>query len=892
MNKIDFPKYNNLKIGILYTFLVIMAYLPVVFFGRTLQPTQYFPVGIEGIFQKSDIKVDRGRIPINTFNIDLATPAFYEWPINRFVGDQYLKGEIPIWNPYQAAGDPVAVQYSTRVFFPYQIIENISPVWTWDYFLLGRLWFSGFFTYLFLVSLGLSLLPAFLGGIFYMFSGSLVWFINLEQIANVAMTLPFMMFTLEKLVKLGTGTIIALAAISMALVLLGGQPETALYVIVLGGLYIGFRTLDLYGWKGLYRRPFFVSVLSGILALALASPLLLPFIEYMENAYHMHDPSRKLWLEGFPPLQWFIAVFIPTFFNVPIQHKIGPDNGMWDFLGGYTGILALILIIFPFFSSKSLWHKYLYFFFAVGTCILLKNFGVFPFYYIGALPLFDQTWSQRWAGPVWTFSLSIAAALSVEIIWDKKSNIPPLHIHKILNIIISGFIAFVLFTFHRNHFRVFASPFGENYDPNFVIPSIFIGCITAILTIIFASFILKNWSGSRSGLYALIALALNELWFVIPRGYDSDFLYFKIIPFFIGLTVVWELGKQRWKRASVAVILILLAYGCIDYFSPHGFPDRTNPFRKPPYVRFLKEQKGHFRVMGAGGVFLPNFASTIGLYDIGFISSLSVQTYHNFVNHFLMQKPLSTYNVLWFIGLSKSYSGPTVTTNVDRYIQDAENDIRAKIKFYSALGVKYFLLPTFGNLEKGDLENASFKLLYNREVKIYENLKALPKTFVVYNIQQVHNFETAQDLTSQENFDFKNQAIVEDKFPDISSYEIDGFGDSHSEITQYEARRVELKVRMSRPGLVVLTDVYYPGWEVKVDGETSKVYRVDGLFRGVFLSKGEHKVVFSYFPKIFKIGFVLAGISSLVCLCLVIFTIFFKYTRNGKLLGKSQRKFY
>jgi len=884
-------RFMNLKVALAYLILIIMAYSSVVFLGRTLQPVHYYSVELEGITTEVGSGSYQGRTPINTFNIDLATPAYYEWPINRLVGDLYRQGEIPIWNPYQAAGDPLAVQYSSRVFFPYQILENISPTWTWDYFILGRLWFAGFFTFLFLIALRLSILPAFLGGIFYMFSGSFVWFINLEQMTNVAMMLPFMMFAMEKLAAQGRGTSIALAAIAMALVLLAGQPEVALYVLALGGLYLGIRSIDLYGRH--LGRPLFASVIAGLLALGLAAPLLLPFIEYMEYAYHMHSPSRNIWLEGFTPLHSLIATLIPTFFEVPIQDRLGPENGIWDGLGGYIGILPLLLMMFALFQVKSPWWKYLIFFFTVGSCIVLKNLGFFPFKYIGALPLFEQTWSQRWAGPVWTFSFAIVAALAVEMLWNRKrrepitsivitsifldnnsveshrivKKIPTQFFWRVPSIVIGCLLIFIIFM------SAFSIQFDDLDEQKFLATAVFMGCAVAFLTFVAALLILKYWGDSKSGLYALIALALNELWFVIPKGYPPEFLYFKLIPFFIGLIVVWQCGKQRWKKALIGTSIVAFAYGGIDYIAPHGLPDQADPFSPPPYVDFLQEQEGQFRVAGAGGVLMPNFASAVGLYDVRYVSSLSIATYQHFVNHFLRREPLPFYHALWFTGLSRD-SNALVPIDVNKFTQEAEKDIRAQLKFYSVLGVKYFIMPSSSHLQIKEGGASNFRLVYDQEVKIYENIKVLPRTFVVHEIERANDYEEAQTLAGCQQFNFRRQAVVEERIPNAANMAHQGPSYSHSEIVHYGARKVELKVQTSRPGLAILTDVYYPGWQAKVNGQLAKIYRVNGLLRGVWLPEGEHQVVFSYWPPSFQIGFVLAGISSLICLVLVMISVF------------------
>jgi len=67
-------------------------------------------------------------------------------------------------------------------------------------------------------------------------------------------------------------------------------------------------------------------------------------------------------------------------------------------------------------------------------------------------------------------------------------------------------------------------------------------------------------------------------------------------------------------------------------------------------------------------------------------------------------------------------------------------------------------------------------------------------------------------------------------------------------VTHYEPDRIEVKAALPGPGLLVLSEVWYPGWQVTVDGETRPVERVAGILRGVSLDAGVHQVVFVYAP--------------------------------------------
>lgn len=320
---------TNVNIFLLYILIISCIYTQVVFFGKSLLPNLYysgngefFPSGYEG------------RMPINVFHVDMATPAFYEMPINKLVGDEYLSKKLPLWDQYQGIGVPIAAQYSTRVFFPYQILENISPYWLWDYFMLGRLIIAGFFTCLFLRLIGLSLPFAFLGGVFYSLSGSFVWFINLEQFVNVAMMVPVCLFFLERLIQYKKMRYVLEASIAFGFMLLAGQPEIALYVFILITMYYFFRALD--EGKNLLPNLMRFFIVIG-LTLAISSLLILFFLEYIPNAYHCHPLGGNMGIVSPAKIFTAIGIIIPSFFEKSTFYRLFPHNGRWDYLGG--GIL-------------------------------------------------------------------------------------------------------------------------------------------------------------------------------------------------------------------------------------------------------------------------------------------------------------------------------------------------------------------------------------------------------------------------------------------------------------------------------------------------------------------------------------------------------------------------
>jgi uncharacterized membrane protein YfhO len=82
--------------------------------------------------------------------------------------------------------------------------------------------------------------------------------------------------------------------------------------------------------------------------------------------------------------------------------------------------------------------------------------------------------------------------------------------------------------------------------------------------------------------------------------------------------------------------------------------------------------------------------------------------------------------------------------------------------------------------------------------------------------------------------------------------------------------RVVAQIATNSAGLLVVTDLFYPGWIAEEGGRRLEILRADGLFRAVALPAGSHRVTFRYRPYSFLVG---AGISILALLT-VLFLVY------------------
>ncbi|MEK7785296.1 MAG: YfhO family protein, partial [Chloroflexota bacterium] len=71
-------------------------------------------------------------------------------------------------------------------------------------------------------------------------------------------------------------------------------------------------------------------------------------------------------------------------------------------------------------------------------------------------------------------------------------------------------------------------------------------------------------------------------------------------------------------------------------------------------------------------------------------------------------------------------------------------------------------------------------------------------------------------------------------------------------------------VTLEQNGYVVLSDTYYPGWRVFVDGEPQPLLRANYLFRAVAVPAGQHEVVFEYAPLSATVGLAVSIVSLVI----------------------------
>lgn len=164
----------------------------------------------------------------------------------------------------------------------------------------------------------------------------------------------------------------------------------------------------------------------------------------------------------------------------------------------------------------------------------------------------------------------------------------------------------------------------------------------------------------------------------------------------------------------------------------------------------------------------------------------------------------------------------------------------------------------------------SFRQIYSGDVKIYEYLDAQPRAWLVYDWQWQPDVAASVAAMAAPEFDPRDSAVLTGA-GSAAPPPGDAAAASIGSVTvrSASAEALDLQVETDRPGLVVLADANYPGWQATLDREPIPIVQANGLFRGVFVPAGEHALTFSYESRPYRLGLVvtvLAAASGLIVL--------------------------
>jgi len=153
--------------------------------------------------------------------------------------------------------------------------------------------------------------------------------------------------------------------------------------------------------------------------------------------------------------------------------------------------------------------------------------------------------------------------------------------------------------------------------------------------------------------------------------------------------------------------------------------------------------------------------------------------------------------------------------------------------------------------------------------ELFENLRVMPRFFLVRDVQPVASLAEARSLIDSGTIDFRRMAITEQAIVLPAGNPPRVVDTDEVKVYRYQPDSLVLSIRSGAPAFLVLSENYYPGWKAWLDEAPAAIYRTDIAFRGVAIPPGEHVVRMEFRPVILPVSMGISLATGIFLLGLV-----------------------
>lgn len=445
-----------------------------------------------------------GGVPHKAQGIDVVR-MFFPW---KYFSIANLKsGQLPLWNPYNFAGNPHLANFQTGIFYPLNILFFIFPFnVAWTIFILLQPLLAACFTYLFVQELKISRLGSLLAGLAFAFSLYFTVWLEWGNIGHALLWLPLSLFLIERLIKQPRPEWFVLLSLGLTFSILAGYIQVTIYLFLIVLAYSFYR-----------RRLFRTVLIVSLTACLLCSVQLLPTLEIFLQSARTAYPADKINELLLPPVH-LLTVFVPDFFGNPASRNYWL-TGTYIERVTYFGVLPLFFIFLAIFYIRK--QKMISFFLGLAVVVLIFTLNLPParFFYGLKIPVISTTVPTR-ALYLFTFPLAVLAGFGLDC-WlktkKKKVFLRPLFL----------FGAVYLFLWLATFLAPSFSPHAWWLDHllisqrNLFLPTAFIGAGALLL-------LASPWLSKKLIFLGIIAITVFDLYFYFEKitpFSPSEFVY-------------------------------------------------------------------------------------------------------------------------------------------------------------------------------------------------------------------------------------------------------------------------------------------------------------------------------------------------------------------------------
>ena len=167
------------------------------------------------------------------------------------------------------------------------------------------------------------------------------------------------------------------------------------------------------------------------------------------------------------------------------------------------------------------------------------------------------------------------------------------------------------------------------------------------------------------------------------------------------------------------------------------------------------------------------------------------------------------------------------------------------------LNTKYFIFPLQGG-----------------QTVPVQNPYAYGNAWFVDKVTYANNANEEIDEVGKLNL--RHEAVADAKFKEQLGQSVPQDDTSMVKMIQYKPNNLTYEVKSSKGGVIVFSEIYYPGWTATVDGQPAELGRVNYILRALNVKPGSHKVVLDFHPSSLKKTETVAYIGYVVLLLLLV----------------------
>ena len=498
---------------------------------------------------------------------------------------------------------------------------------------------------------------------------------------------------------------------------------------------------------------------------------------------------------------------------MPIYQQLGQYWGEQPGTSGpvYVGAFVLMLFILGLLIVKGPMKWALLA--ATILSILLswgKNFMGFTDFFLDYVPMYAKFRTVASILVIAEFTIPLLAMLALKELMDKPELLKPRMKYVGISFLLTGGIALL--------FAVMPSMFFDSFISSSELRAI------RSLPAEYIQPLVANLTEMRKAVFTADAM---RSFYIILVG--------------TGVLLAVVFGKLK-KEYAVGIILVLCLvdlwtvnkrYLNDDMFVPES--EREAPQAKTQTDELiLRDQSLDYRVLNlASNTFNENETSYYHK-SIGGYHAAKLRRYQEMIEQYISPEMQALF------GAVSKAGGDMTQVNGDSIYP-----------VLNMLNTKYFIFP----LEGGQTVPIQNPYVYGN-------------AWLVDKLSYVNNANEEMDAVGK--LDLRHEAVADARFKEQLGEAVVQDTASTVQITGYEPNRLNYEVNSGKGGVLVFSEIYYPGWTATVDGEPVELGRVNYILRAMNIKPGKHQVELAFFPKTVKTTETIAYVAYVLLLLLMI----------------------